>query len=98
MNPTRNVVWQVSEGSRLLWKSWDDEYVVFDDGSGYTHVLDLVAGEVLKVLEEAPADPSQLTRRVASRLDLTPDPKLVGRVQETIRKFQEVGLVEPTLS
>jgi PqqD family protein of HPr-rel-A system len=78
--------------------SWDNEYVVFNDGSGFTHLLDLVAGEVLKVLEEAPADPSQVTNRVASKLDVTADPELDRRILETIRKFHEVGLVEPMLS
>ena len=91
-------MWQVSEGSCLLWNSWDNEYVVFDDGSGDTHLLDLVAGEVLKVLQEAPADSSQVTARVALRLDATPVVELAGRVQETIRKFREVGLIEPTFS
>jgi PqqD family protein of HPr-rel-A system len=88
------VSWQLAEGCRLHWKAWDDEFVVFDEGSGDTHLLDPLAAEVLKVLEESPGKVSELARRVVARLDLAPDTDLSERVSELVERFVAAGLVE----
>jgi PqqD family protein of HPr-rel-A system len=84
----------LSEGSRLHWKAWGDEFVIFDEGSGDTHLLDPLAAEFLKVLEESPADVPGLARRLGARLDLASDADLTGRVRELVERFVAVGLVE----
>jgi PqqD family protein of HPr-rel-A system len=87
--------WQLAEGCRLHWKAWDDEFVIFDEGSGDTHLLDPLAAEVLKLLEQSPGDVADLARRTVARLDLAPDPDLAARVLELVRRFAAAGLVEP---
>ena len=87
--------WRLAEGCRLHWKVWDDEFAIFDEGSGDTHLLDPLAAEVLKVLEESPGEISGLARRIVARLDLAPDSDLTERVRELVERFVALGLVEP---
>lgn len=96
MSPPSNGEWELAEGCRLHWICWDDEYVVFDEGSGDTHLLDLLSGEVLKVLQQSPGVEQVLIERVVARLGLVLDVHLQCRVREAIEKFRYVGLVERT--
>jgi PqqD family protein of HPr-rel-A system len=98
MDSASDLEWALAEGSRLHWVFWDDEYVVFDEGSGDTHLLDFLTAEVLKVLEQSRGDVPALVGRVAARLDLDPDADLERRIREAIERFREAGLVEPALS
>ena len=86
--------WELAEGCRLHWISWDDEYVVFDEGSGDTHLLDVLAAEVLKVLEQSPRYEQALTERVLARLGLDAVVDVERRIREAIQKFRDAGLVE----
>lgn len=68
--------------------------MVFDEGSGDTHLLDSFAAEVLKTLEESPGEVSGLARRLVARLDLAPEPDLTERVRELVERFVALGLAE----
>jgi PqqD family protein of HPr-rel-A system len=68
--------------------------VIFDEGSGDTHLLDPLAAEFRKVLEESPGEVPGLARRLVARLELVPDAALIGRVRELVERFVAVGLVE----
>jgi PqqD family protein of HPr-rel-A system len=70
--------------------------VIFDEGSGDTHLLDPLAAELVKVLQESPGGVSALARRLVARLDLERDADLTGRVRELVGRFVAVGLVEAT--
>lgn len=87
--------WRTLEGSRLVWRLWEDEYVVFDAASGDIHLLDLVSGEVLKRLAESPAEVSRVVRDVASTLELEPDRELFEHVEQALARFETLGLIEP---
>jgi PqqD family protein of HPr-rel-A system len=95
MSSASDVEWQLAEGSRLHWVSWDREYVVFNEGSGDTHFLDSFSAEILKVLEQFPGPEPALIERVADCLDLYPDAGLERRIRDAIQKFREAGLVDP---
>ena len=69
--------------------------MIFDEGSGDTHLLDPLAAELLKVLEESPGQVPGLAaayRRAARSCDRTPH--LTGRVRELVERFVAAGLVE----
>jgi PqqD family protein of HPr-rel-A system len=68
--------------------------VVFDEGSGDTHLLDALSAEVLRALEEFPADVPSLIARVAAGLGPGPLPDIEGHVRAAIERFREIGLVE----
>jgi PqqD family protein of HPr-rel-A system len=68
--------------------------VVFDEGSGDTHLLDPLAAEVLKALAEAPVDLVTLHERLATRFGLTEDSGVRAHVAATIGRFRDLGLAE----
>ena len=58
--------WCVSPRFGLYWHSWGDEFVVYNSGSGNTHLLDVVAAQALKILDRAPANLLELSHEVAA--------------------------------
>ena len=49
-------MWKLIEGQSLSHRGWDDEYVVYNDISGDTHLLGPDAMQLLLRLQAAPAD------------------------------------------
>ena len=87
-------MWRLSRGSSLIWKAWDDEYVVFNAGSGNAHLLDALTGEVLKGLESVGADAGQLVRALAADLGIDPTDQLERGVDRAIGQLHLAGLIE----
>ncbi len=71
--------------------------MIYNTGSGDTHLLDMTSAEVLKILEEQSSEKSQLVVRSAQRLGLNDDPANANRIEELLAKFYDLGLVEPVL-
>lgn len=69
--------------------------MVFDEGSGDTHLLDPLAAEVLKALAEAPADLATLIERMDVRFGLEGDPEVRSHVEASLQRFRDLGLAEP---
>jgi PqqD family protein of HPr-rel-A system len=86
--------WTVPSESRLHWQSWDDEFVVYNSGSGDTHLLDVVAAEALHSLERESANLSELGRRVAAALEIKLDDNLSAHLERLLSDFHRLGLVE----
>ena len=86
--------WRVKAPSRLEWRSWGNQGVVFHVESGDTHLLDLVASEGLRCLQTESLDRSQLCRKLAERLDIEADNQLAHYVDSLITRFDEAGLLE----
>jgi PqqD family protein of HPr-rel-A system len=80
---------------RLIWKSWDEEVVVFNLASGYTHFLNPVAAQALKILEQEPLSADELSQRLALSDGLASDKQLIELVKNLLSKFDEMGLIEP---
>lgn len=53
-------MWKLIEGQTLTHRGWDDEYVVYNDLSGDTHLLGGDAMQVLLHLRMAPSDDEML--------------------------------------
>lgn len=49
-------MWKLIEGQTLEHRSWDDEYVVYNDLSGDTHLFGADAMHLLLRLRAGPAD------------------------------------------
>jgi PqqD family protein of HPr-rel-A system len=82
--------------AELAWRCWDGEYIVFHAFSGMTHYLDAAAGAVFELLLERPAT----VRDLAIALDSTDDTPATDTIrtalQHVLRRFDEIGLAEPT--
>lgn len=86
--------WQLSALVSLHWRCWDDEFVVFDAGSGQTHQLDALTASTLMMLELAASSLDELTTRVADELDIAADEQLLNVVNEAVRGLRIAGLIE----
>ena len=87
--------WVVNSDSRLIWKSWDsDEFVVYSTASGDTHQLNKVTAEVLRQLEHAALEFSDLARNVADALGAELDDQTETYVARLLAHLDQIGLVE----
>ena len=94
-NTASSQIWKVGDGRKLIWRHWDDEYVAFDPLSGDTHVLNPIAYQALRILEEQSVNCDQLSRAVAASLDLQLDDTLIRHMERLLAKFGDLGLIEP---
>jgi PqqD family protein of HPr-rel-A system len=86
--------WGLPENVGLLWKSWDEEVIVFNQASGQTHLLDALSAEVLRELEQHPRTMADLATLFANRYELDSE-ELGDRLTGICRRFDELGLAEP---
>jgi PqqD family protein of HPr-rel-A system len=92
----RAAIWGLPPEVSLLWQCWDqDEVIVFNRGSGQTHLLDAFSAAVLRRIEASPATISDLARYFARSLELD-EGVLSERVGAVCTRFDELGLAEPT--
>ncbi len=93
MSATGQQVWRLPEGVQLLWRSWDDEAVVYNVASQQTHLLDAFSAAALKEIDAAPKTAEELSARLGTALDTDRD-ALSARLAEIFAKFVELGLAE----
>lgn len=62
-------MWKLIDGQMLDHRSWDEEFVVYNDVTGDTHLLGVDAMHLLLCLRGGPADEDAL----ACALDVRPD-------------------------
>jgi len=85
-------VWRAA---KLLTKSWQDGVVVYNLDSGNTHLLNPIAGQVLKLLAHGPADATSIARQLAGQIDLESDAELDYNVASLLNHLDSLGLIEP---
>ena len=86
--------WKVNPEFPLHWRSWDDEFVVYNTGSGDTHLLDTLAAEVLQSLEIESADLPELIDRVTASLRIEPDSKFSDYLGQLLSDLHKLGLIQ----
>ena len=59
--------------SVLQWRQWDDEYVVFNEAAGQTHVLDTLTACTLLCIEGGATELPALTSDVVTHTALSAD-------------------------
>jgi len=91
---TKALTWRAASASRLHWRSWDDEFVVYHSGWGTTHLLDLVAAEALRILDRESASLPELAELVARSLKIQPDDELFCYLEELLPELEKLGLIE----
>lgn len=69
--------------------------VVYHLDSGNTHLLNPIAGQVLKLLADGPADATSIARQLAGQIDLESDAELDDNVAGLLSQLDSLGLIEP---
>lgn len=88
-------MWRLSVASPLPLRVWDGEVVVYNPLSGDTHLLDVLTGELLRVIMTGPAAVASLRRSAAQFLDVADDDRLGQHVGQALAALDELGLIEP---
>lgn len=78
----------------LHWRRWDDEFVLFDVGSGQTHLLPALTAATLMMLELASNNITELTSRVSLELGIANDEVFANAVYEAVHSLEVAGLIE----
>jgi PqqD family protein of HPr-rel-A system len=86
--------WRITQGCELSWRSWNDEYVVYNSGSGDTHLLDLLSAEILRKIEEAPASARELENWIAGKAAADSPPEISGYVANVLLQLHSLALIE----
>lgn len=93
--PIAILSWRMSTQAPVPLRCWEGEYAVFNPLSGDTHLLDIVAGEVLKTITAGAVSTSHLCRHIAEFLNLPDDANLQENVSAILASLDELGLIEP---
>ena len=88
------VKWRLVPADSLCWREWDGEIVVFNDLTGNTHLLNLIAGLVLRRLAESGAEFSaaELTESIGPSEPVEADIALIEAVEAVLTDFERYGL------
>lgn len=95
-NERLGVVWLLTPQIKAHLRCWDDEYVLFLDPPGDTHLLDGFSAHLIRALQEGEAPVANLAERVARTLDTWLDDELVQHVEGTLFSLRSHGIVEVT--
>ena len=87
-------IWQTVNGFRLHWRLLEDQYVVYNSGSGHTHILDPVAALIVHKVIEKPSETGVLIQQVAGLLGLDTTAEVRGEFHQTLANLKELGLLE----
>lgn len=85
------VLWQLRPGLLLRYRSWDqDEYVLFNNLSGDTHLVDAATIEVLTALHAQ----AHSLEALGSALQLEADPEALAALDELLHELRRLALVD----
>lgn len=87
-----NCIWRVLPGQALHHRAWDDEYVVFNNLSGDTHLLDGGAMQLLFTVAATPGNTASLAGRLCDALGL--DEQEVAEIPAMLDNLRALSLIE----
>ena len=83
------------KAEQLLWRSWTDEYIIYNVSSGNTHTITPIAAKVLKYLIDIPRTRDQIAQYLASENGIDLDDELIIYVERLVADLDKLGLVLP---
>ncbi len=93
MNIDSQLPWCLHPYFKPHIKHWGQDYVLFDEVSGDTHILDSLAGFVLSTLMSSPATVDALSGRLSEDQDC-PIEELKSLVSDVLIELAELDFVD----
>lgn len=90
---TGNEIWQLRPGQALAYRDWDGEFVLYNDLSGDTHLLDDAAIELLLALQRGPASCAALAEVLRAAFEID-DADLAFETRNLLDHLKHLYLVD----
>ncbi|HSH29816.1 MAG TPA: HPr-rel-A system PqqD family peptide chaperone [Thiohalobacter sp.] len=87
--------WQVCGPAGLAWVDWGGEVAVYHRGSGDTHLLDPLAAELLRVLEQQPRSSADLVSLLSELVSPEPERPPSALVEDILGELKRLNIIEP---
>jgi PqqD family protein of HPr-rel-A system len=82
-------------GVSLAWREWDlEEVVVYNRGSGATHLLDAFSAAALRLIAERPHSAHELAHELTVQSGAA-EQVVRARLFEVLETLRHLGLAEP---
>ncbi len=88
------MTWRLNPSSGLHWRCWDDEWIVFDQGSGQTHLMNPVTAAALMQFDTQCLSFQQLLDKVAADMSVTTSSELASALSSAVEQLVGLGLLE----
>lgn len=87
--------WRLISDQTLHLCGWDDEFVVYNNLSGDTHLLGSAAAQILLKLQHAPSDAIHLAQSLTSSLEVeVMDESLAPQLTNILADLNALALIE----
>ena len=90
------MMWKVISEQDLHFHSWGNEFVVYNNLSGDTHLLSWAAAQILLKLKESPSNAALLATALASFWQVDPDVELALQIEDILSDLNAIALIERT--
>lgn len=87
---------RLAPDAKLLWRRWADEFVIYNDASGDTHLLEEVSGTLLQRIAEGPVDLDELRALAAATIGAAADEVDPAMIDRVVDELHGLGLVDRT--
>jgi len=94
-NSDQEVVFKIVNAASFCWQKRDDAFVVFDQRSGHTQVMNELAYEIMDMISEEPLSLSGVYSELEKSLEGPLPEELQNTIRETVEEFDKMGLIEP---
>ncbi|MYN11225.1 HPr-rel-A system PqqD family peptide chaperone [Pseudoduganella aquatica] len=88
-------MWRLRPGQRLRSRSWNGEdFVLYNNLSGDTHLLDAASIEILSVLQRGPATTAGLAAALQIADGVPAEPDQLAELEELLGQLRAMALVD----
>lgn len=92
--PKPGFMWKTT--GPLFFRSWNEEFIVYHNLSGDTHLLGPAAAHILLQLQKAPSDTLRLCETCAQQMNLRTDDEFCLEINKILANLHSLLLIEPT--
>ena len=78
----------------LIWKEWDDVFIIYQPSSAETHVFNVTTALILRTLEQGSLGDYEVRERIEQALGVNPGDLATAELSFAIGRLEELGLVE----
>lgn len=92
MFPGQDCVWQAADPASLHVRQWGDEWAVFHETTGQTHLLNPLAVALYRQLQEGGGPEEKVVNGALRALGCDGDRDLASLARQTLHHLEHIGL------